>query len=118
MNQELSDPGEKKRFSDQSVTRINNLKRREIQAPVIVNLLAGFIREIGYKRAMQVASAAIQSDALTAGRTMALSFGGNSIQVLLRIVREVWAEDDALEFTVLEVSDQTLSFNVTRCQYA
>jgi fumarate reductase iron-sulfur subunit len=37
---------------------------------------------------------------------------------LLRVVREIWAEDEALEFDVLEMNEKGLSFNVTRCRYA
>ncbi len=34
------------------------------------------------------------------------------------MVSEVWAEEGALEFSVLEETSQTLRFDVTRCQYA
>jgi hypothetical protein len=49
---------------------------------------------------------------------MASKFGGNSTQELLQIVRQVWAEEDALVYEILEQTDQRLSFNVTRCRYA
>jgi hypothetical protein len=39
---------------------ISTLKRREIQSPLLACMLDGFIKEIGYKKAMEVASAAIQ----------------------------------------------------------
>ncbi len=42
---------------------ISTLKRREIQSPLLACVLDGFIKEIGYKKTMQVASAAIQQDA-------------------------------------------------------
>ena len=97
---------------------LTNLQRREIQAPLAVNLIQEFIRQFGYERAMQAASAAIQKDAFQAGQAMAKKFGGNTLQHLLRLVSEVWAGDNALEFTLLEQSDQKLNFNVTRCRYA
>jgi len=37
---------------------------------------------------------------------------------VVRILKEVWAEEDALEYTILEQSDQRFSFDITRCQYA
>jgi hypothetical protein len=49
---------------------------------------------------------------------MAEQYGGNSFKELIRMVSEVWAEEGALEFTVLEETSQTLRFDVTRCQYA
>ncbi len=49
---------------------------------------------------------------------MAERVGGNTMADLLRVVREIWAEEGALEFDVLEETEQRLSFNVTRCRYA
>ncbi len=97
---------------------ISNLQRREIQAPLIVCLIREFINEVGRERAMQAASSAVQKDAAQAGRLQAEKYGENSISDLLRLVREVWADQDALEITILEHTGQKLSFNVTRCRYA
>jgi hypothetical protein len=118
MSKDISDQAGDKAVAVGPVSEISNLKRREIQAPLLAGLLTGFISEIGYERAMKVASAAIQNDATAAGKRMAEKYGANSIHDLHRLVREVWAEDAALEFSVLEKTDQKLSFNVTRCQYA
>ena len=100
------------------VPTISTLKRREIQSPLIACLLNGFISEIGYDKTMEIASAAIQKDAAQIGEIMAEKYGGNSFKELIRVVREGWAEEDALEFTILEETDQKLSFDVTRCRYA
>jgi hypothetical protein len=97
---------------------ISNLQKRAIQAPLMACLLKEYIEELGYDRAMQVASTAIQRDAAQAGLMMAEKYGGNSFKELRRIVSEVWAGEGALEFTVLEESGQKLSFDVTRCRYA
>ena len=97
---------------------ISNLQRREIQAPLAVCLIREFTNEVGRERAMAAASSAVQKDATQAGRLQAEKYGGNSLSDLLRLVREVWAEQDALEFTLLEHTGQKLSFNVTRCRYA
>lgn len=96
---------------------VSTIETREIQSPLIAFLLAGFINEIGYDRTMEVASTVIQNDAKNVGKTMAGKYGGNTIEILNRIVREVWAEDDALELSILEKTDQKLSFNVTSCRY-
>jgi hypothetical protein len=103
---------------DQPALKISTLKRREIQSPLLACVLDGFIAEIGYEKAMEIASAAIQKDAARSGKLMAEKYGGNSIKELIRMVSEVWAEEGALEFTVLEETCQTLCFEVTRCQYA
>ncbi len=104
--------------NDNPAIAISNLVRREIQAPVAACLLRGFIEALGYERAMEIASAAIQRDGMRTGIMMAERYGGNSVADLLRMVREVWAEDGALELGVLEETGQRLSFNVTRCRYA
>ncbi len=97
---------------------ISNLVRREIQTPVAACLLKGFVEALGYERAMQIAGAAIQQDGMRTGKRMAERYAGNSIADLLRMVKEVWAEDGALELEVLEETEQRLSFDVTRCRYA
>lgn len=104
--------------SQDPATAISNLVRREIQTPVAACLLRGFVEALGYERAMRIAEAAIQGDGMSTGKMMAERYGGNTMADLLRMVREVWAEDGALELEVLEQTEQRLSFNVTRCRYA
>ena len=103
---------------DQPAPKISILQRREIQSPLLACVLDGFIEELGYEKALQIASAAIQKDAALAGKMMAEKYGGNSTKELIRMVKEVWADSGALELTVLEETGQTLSFDVTHCQYA
>jgi hypothetical protein len=103
--------------ADPYAIEISNLKRREIQASFFACLIRGFIGELGYDKALELASIAIREDARQAGRSMAGLYGGNTFSELLRMVREVWAADDALEFDILEHTGQRLSFNVTRCRY-
>ena len=67
---------------------------------------------------MAVANKTIQKDGMKAGRAMAEKYGGNGISDLLRVIGEVWAQERALEFEVLEKTENHLRFNVTRCRYA
>jgi hypothetical protein len=113
---DLTQNGSKR--TNPSTPKISNLERREIQAPLIARLLSGFISEIGFDKAMQVASKAIQADAMQSGNTAAEKYDGNTLKELLRVVREEWAEENALDFSVLEETDHKLSFNVFRCHYA
>jgi hypothetical protein len=103
---------------DHPTVEISTFKRRESQATIMAGLLRGFIDEIGYDKAMEIASAAVQEDAITTGKIMADKYGGNSMKELVRVVKEAWVAEDALEITVLEETDQRLSFDVTRCLYA
>ncbi|MGZ3979401.1 MAG: L-2-amino-thiazoline-4-carboxylic acid hydrolase [Flavisolibacter sp.] len=104
--------------SHQSIRPISTLERREIQAPILARVIAAFTGELGSEEAMQAASAAIQADAREAAKAMVRRYGGNGVQELLQVVTEVWAEDDALVYDLLEQTDQKLSFDVTRCRYA
>jgi len=103
---------------DQPTLELSHLRRREIQAPVAACLIRRFAGVMGQNRALEIATAAIQADALSAGRIMAETYGSNSMKELARIVREVWTDDNALAIDILEETERNLSFNVTRCRYA
>ena len=98
--------------------KVTLLDKRLIQAPVAECLINSFADVIGYERAIVVATEAIQADAEKAGRMMKEKFGGNSLKELSRIVKEIWAEDDAISITILEETDHKLNFDVNRCRYA
>lgn len=96
----------------------SNLERREIQAQFFAFLIRGYIAALGQEQAMEVASSAIREDAVQTGRNMVEKYNGNTLSELLKVINEVWAEGDSLEFDIQEQTGQKLSFNVTRCQYA
>jgi hypothetical protein len=104
--------------TDQDTLEISHLKRREIQAPIAACLIRGFARMMGHNKAVEAATAAVQADALMAGRIMAEKYGGNTMKELARVVRNIWLDDDAMTIHVLEETEQALSFEVTRCRYA
>ena len=106
------------RQADAPEPEISTLMRREIQAPLIAGLIRGFIQDGGYTKVMEVVSSVIEEDAITAGKRMAGKFKGNSMKEMKRILEEGWAEEDALEYTILEQTDHRFSFDVTRCRYA
>jgi len=103
---------------DPPAFEISNLKRREIQAEFFANLIRGVINALGQDRAMELASTAIREDAMQTGRNMADKYNGNTLSELFKVVKEVWAEGDSLEFDIVEKNRQRLSFNVTRCLYS
>jgi hypothetical protein len=103
---------------EQNPGNLSYLLQREIQMPLLAKFLREFISEFGYDQAMAVANKTIQKDGRQAGRTMAEKYGGNGISELLRVIGEVWAQENALEFEVLEKTEKRLRFNVTRCRYA
>jgi len=117
MNRENQHPPEDQ-GTDQQPLKISHLKRREIQAPIAACLIRGFARVTGQDKALEVATAAVQADAMMAGKIIAEKYGGNTMKEMGRVVREMWAEDDAMTIHFLEETGQNLSFYVTRCGYA
>ena len=73
---------------------------------------------VGPAKAIEVATAAVQAEATEAGRVLARRCGCNTVAELGRIVREVWAENDAITIRILEQTERSLRFDVTRCRYA
>jgi hypothetical protein len=115
-----TNPSEHSSVNDtgRSEPRISTLKRRELHAPLVAELIRGFSAVVGYEKAIQIAGIVIEQDAIRSGKLMAEKYGGNGMQELMRVLTEGWAEDGALEYTVLEQTDRVLNFNVTRCCYA
>jgi len=104
--------------TDQNTLEISHLKCREIQAPIAACLIRGFARMMGKDKAMEAATSAVQADAMIGGKIIAVQYGGNTMKELGRVVREIWAEDDAITIHILEETEQNFSFDVTRCRYA
>lgn len=102
----------------QQPTEISHLQMRAIQAPIAACLIKEFAKTVGFEKALEVATVAIRSDALTAGKRMAEKLGSNTLKDLARLVREFWSKDDAMTVEFLVETEQNLHLNVTRCEYA
>ena len=99
-------------------TEISHLQLREIQAPIAACLIKEFAKTVGFEKALEMATVAIRSDALPAGKRMAEELGSNTLKDLARLVRELWSKDDAMTVEFLVETEQNLHFNVTHCEYA
>ena len=97
---------------------ITHQKCREIQAPMVSSLIYGFAREIGFEKAIEIAKNVIRQDAVASGKKSAREYSGNTLAELSKIVKEVWAKDNALTLEMLKENDTALFFDVTRCEYA
>lgn len=98
--------------------KITHQKLRELQAPIVSSLIYGFAKEIGYETAMKVARGVISEDAIASGKKMAQEYEGNTLAELSKIVKEVWADDGAIEIRMIKETDKELFFDVTYCGYA
>lgn len=101
-----------------NMSKLSLLERREIEALIAAPLMKGYARELGFERSVEVATGVIQGLARKAGEEMAERSGSNSMADLRRVIPKYWAKDGALALTILEQTDNTLIFHVTRCRYA
>ena len=94
------------------------LKRR-LQAQVIGPIHAEMVAELGEAKANAILDAAIRKAAIAEAREFAKKApeGRPSMDHFIKIY-EFWTEDGGLEIEVLEASDTTFNFDVTRCKYA
>lgn len=103
---------------EENMKKVTHLMCREIQAPLVSTLIKGFGEEIGMDRAMEIAKEIIEKDGAASGKALAEQFGGNTIAVLAKLIREYWAADGTMEIDFLEETEHTLHFDVKRCGYA
>jgi hypothetical protein len=95
---------------------IGLLKRREIEARIVAPLLERMAEEYG-QGVYDVARDAIAEVAREQGAALAHHVGGDSLPDFARGLG-AWSADGALETEVVELTDETFAFDVTRCRYA
>jgi len=100
------------------MTRVPLIAQREIEANLAVALIQRYAEVLGQTEAVALAREGIQGLAENAGRKLADQFGGNTLEDLARVVRTVWAREDALKITFHTVSRDRLDFDVHQCRYA
>jgi hypothetical protein len=95
------------------------LLKRRLQAEVIGPIHAEMVAELGAERADAILDSAIKKAAIAEGKSFAAKAprGETSMADFIKLY-ELWTQDGALEVEVLEASDATFNFDVTRCKYA
>ena len=101
------------------MTELPTLQKRRIQAQVIGPIHAEMVAEVGKTKADAILDAAIRKAAIAEGKTFATKApeGRTSMADFIKLY-ELWTHDGALEVEVLEASDTTFNFDVTRCKFA
>lgn len=97
--------------------RIGVLTRREVEARLLAPLLAELGREFGAERVLRVVRGAVTAIARRQGAELAKTGGDNSLAAFREALMH-WTKGQALEISVVEESETTFAFNVTRCRYA
>lgn len=103
----------------ESVARLNAvgiLTRREIEARILAPVLDALGAEFGRERVIAVAREAVAGIAKAQGRAMAAE-GDTSLPGFFARW-EPWTRNGALELRLIEATDTSLAFDVTRCRYA
>jgi hypothetical protein len=100
------------------MAEIPTLTKRTLQAQVIGPIYAEMVAQIGEEKADAILDAAIRKAAIAEGKSFAARSGGEtSIAGFIKLY-ELWTADGALEMKVLDASDSTFDFDITRCRYA
>jgi predicted ArsR family transcriptional regulator len=100
-----------------TLNEIGVLKRREIEARILMPVLEALGDEFGRDRVFEVARRVIVGVAQEQGRQLAERMGGNSLTHFAAALED-WKKGDAYRMDVLREDDERLDFNVTRCRYA
>jgi len=100
-----------------NLNEIGVLKRREIEARILMPVLEALGAEFGRERVLETARRVIIDVARAQGKALAERMGGDGLS-LFATALEDWKKGDAYSMEVLEQTDEKLSFNVTRCRYA
>ena len=100
-----------------TLNEIGVLRRREIEARILMPVLEALGDEFGRDRVFEVARRVIADVAQDQGRQLAERMGGNSLTHFATALED-WKKGDAYRMDVLRQDDERFDFNVTRCRYA
>ncbi len=101
-----------------SKTDLPILEQRRIEANIIKPIYEEMKAEIGADKARRIISAAITKNAIEQGAAYAKSEGGGTSLESFHALLPQWKANGALEVDMLEETETSVNYNVTRCQYA
>ncbi len=99
------------------VMELTLLEKRIIVAEALAPVMKAFIEELGFEKVRDTLAKANREASRQYGRELATTLGSATIADLVRELR-AWGTDDALEEEILEQTETTYFFNVTRCRFA
>ena len=100
-----------------NLNEIGVLKRREIEARVLMPVLEALGAKFGREQVFETARNVIIDVARAQGKELAGRMGGDSLGHFATALED-WKKGDAYRMDVLEQTEEKFSFNVTRCRYA
>lgn len=93
------------------------LEKRIIVAEALAPVLKAFIRELGFEKVRETLTEVNIDASRQYGHELANKLQSATIADLFRESRN-WSAGDSLEEEVLEQTEKTFFFNVTRCRFA
>src|SRR6266850_3684979 len=100
-----------------NLNEIGVLKRREIEARVLMPVLEALGAKFGRAQIFETARNVIIDVARAQGKELAGRMGGDTLGHFATALED-WKKGDAYRMDVLAQSEEKFSFNVTRCRYA
>jgi len=100
-----------------TLNEIGVLKRREIEARILLPVVEALAKEFGRERVVSIVRDVIVEVARAQGKEIAAHMGDGSLRSLGTALQD-WQKGDAYRMDVLEQTEERFSFNVTRCRYA
>ena len=100
-----------------TLNEIGVLRRREIEARILMPVLERLGAEFGEERLIAIARDVIIDVARAQGKELAGRMGGDTLTHFATALED-WKKGDAYRMDVLEQTEEKFSFNVTRCRYA
>lgn len=114
----MSQPGASPTPPPDTLTQqIGVLVRRETEARILAPIIQALAEAFGRDAVIAIVRDTIINIARQQGAELAEAMDGNSPSHFVASL-QYWTKDDALNIEVLEQTDDTLAFNVTRCRYA
>ena len=97
--------------------RIGVLIRREVEARILAPVIDALSNKFGQDKVLEIVRETIIQIAADQGAELAEHMGGNSLQHFTDSL-QYWTKDKALEIEIVEQTEASFIFNVTRCRYA
>lgn len=101
----------------QSEQQVDLLQRRKMEAKVLLPLIRAFEKQLGREETRKIVFDTLKEISRRDGKAMAESVGGNSLEDLAAGVIPMWQGGGHLELEMKESTEDTLRFDVTRCDY-
>jgi hypothetical protein len=96
---------------------ISHLQRRKIEGRVLIPFIEACLERFGEAATRDLVLTTIQRLASKDGERWAERSGGG-LAALQQVAEEVWAGGGGMDIEVIQRTEDSLDFNVTRCGYA